>query len=92
MSHMGNVIKDNRKVDLFYSNGVEGDPQPYPSNIDEIREDILKNLSEDLNHMYNNDLYFEGIFNDLNLSLSPKRATTKQIFRIEGGGILTPDQ
>ena len=88
---MGNVVKANRKIDLLYSDGVDGDPQPYPVDIAHKRTSVLGYMKSELSQMYTDDFNFQGVFSEFEFDLAQLRDETSHIYRIEGGAIKTKD-
>lgn len=89
LTYMAKVIKSTRELDLLYSNGVEGDPQPNPSNISQLQEESLTNVAKELNEMYSYNYDFQTIYNDLGFDFSKLTIETEYTYKIQGGIIKT---
>lgn len=85
LTYMGKIISSTRQLDLLYSKGVEGDPQPDPSNLTEVQEETLSNVAKELNIMYTYNYNFETIYNHLGFDLSKLQVETEYTYKIEGG-------
>lgn len=46
VTYMAKIIKSTREIDLLYSQGVKGYPQPDPSNIAGLRKEVLSNVDK----------------------------------------------
>jgi hypothetical protein len=85
---MGNVVKLNRRLEVLYSGGVKGDIRPLPLVKETTDKSLaIKAMEQELNKVYMESYYFEGLFNDLGFDIGYYKKQTKQVYQIETGKI-----